>query len=345
MWGLPWSGNIQQPMAILTTRYPSLPMKHFLSAMQRWLWRSQAYISWVVLPKRLIALSQVLPYLAAYRTLKPDLDFGFARRPSRPVAYQSLSFCDASAAIVAKDEFVEIGVHMLAAQAVVRAETPSLQQREDPMNPRQHDMSRHLADHAGIVPVIGQSGIGCVAVGEQRGYAPHIRPHEGFDRSGGIVHDHGEADAARARIEIFCVLASRLGLIDVAIDHLDGADDEDFSCIAAIEKLIASTEGDFGLIDFDDSLQRLPIRIDHRSAQLLRQEPGGSVGEAELILQLPRRHAIGMRRHEMCRPEPCRQRQLGAVHRRPRRDRSLTTAARAFVSVSPALQRRRAAHG
>src|ERR1019366_8999323 len=44
----------------------------------------------------LIALSQVLPYLAAYRTLKPDLDFGFARRPSRPVAYQSLSFCDAS---------------------------------------------------------------------------------------------------------------------------------------------------------------------------------------------------------------------------------------------------------
>src|ERR1019366_10397064 len=38
---------------------------------------------------RLIALSQVLPYLAAYRTLKPDLDFGFARRPSRPVAYRS----------------------------------------------------------------------------------------------------------------------------------------------------------------------------------------------------------------------------------------------------------------
>src|SRR5450759_2368139 len=34
----------------------------------------------------LIALSQVLPYLAAYRTLKPDLDFGFARRPSRPLS-------------------------------------------------------------------------------------------------------------------------------------------------------------------------------------------------------------------------------------------------------------------
>jgi hypothetical protein len=38
-------------------------------------------------------------------------------------------------------------------------------------------MSRHLADHAGIVPVIGQSGIGCVAVGEQRGSARH-KTHE-----------------------------------------------------------------------------------------------------------------------------------------------------------------------
>src|SRR5450759_4518664 len=100
-----------------------------------------------------------------------------------------------------------------------------------------------------------------------------------------------------------------------------------------------------------DRLRRLPPAApdpDRPSAQLLHQEPGGSVGEAELILQLPRRHAIGMRRHEMCRPEPCRQRQLGAVHRRPRRDRSLTTPALAFGSVSPALQRRRAtlaAHG
>ena len=200
------------------------------------------------------------------------------------------------AAIGAKHEFVEIGVHMLAAQAVVRAETPSLQQREDPVNPRRHDISRHLADHAGIVPVIGQSGIGCVAVGEQRGSACHIRPHEGFDRSGGIGGDHGEADAAGAGIEIFCVLASRLGLIDVAIDCFDGADDEDFSGIAGIEKRIAFTEGDLDLIDFDDSFQPFPVRIDHRSARLPRQEPGGFVGEAELILQLPRRHAIGMRR-------------------------------------------------
>src|SRR5208282_789630 len=65
------------------------------------------------------------------------------------------------AAIVAEDEFFEIGVHMLAAQAVIRAETPAFHQRENPMNPRQHHMSRHLADDARIVPIVaGEPGKG-----------------------------------------------------------------------------------------------------------------------------------------------------------------------------------------
>ena len=116
------------------------------------------------------------------------------------------------------------------------------------------------------------------------------------------------------------MLASRLGLIDVAIDHLDGPDDEDFAGIAGLEECIAFTEGNFRLIDFDDPLQWFAIWIDHRSSQLLRQQPGGLVGDAELVLQLSRRHAVGMRRHEMCGPEPCRQRQLGTMHRRARCD-------------------------
>jgi hypothetical protein len=62
------------------------------------------------------------------------------------------------AAIVAKNEFIEISVDVLAAQAVIRAEAPSLHQREGPVNPWQDNMCRHLADDARIVPVIGQSG-------------------------------------------------------------------------------------------------------------------------------------------------------------------------------------------
>src|SRR5271169_598078 len=49
-----------------------------------------------------------------------------------------------------------------------------------------------------------------------------------------------------------------------------------------------------------------------------------------------------MCRHQMCGPEPCRQRKPCAVHRRARRDRSLATATVAFVSECPALQRGRA---
>ena len=111
-----------------------------------------------------------------------------------------------------------------------------------------------------------------------------------------------------------------LGLTGVAIDHLDGAGDEDFPGLARIEERIANAKGDFRLIDFDHPFEGFPIGIDHRSPQLLGQQPGGLVGEPELIFQLPRRHPVRMRRHQMRGPKPNRQRQLGTVQRRARRD-------------------------
>ena len=147
------------------------------------------------------------------------------------------------AAIVAKNEFIEIRVDVLAAQAVICAEAPSFHQRESAMDPRQDNVARHLADDAWIVPIAGQSRIGRVAIGNQRGSALHVGLYESFDRPGGIVGDHGKADAARTCIEVFGVLASRPSLIDAAIDHLDGPDDEDFAGIAGFEERIAFTEG------------------------------------------------------------------------------------------------------
>lgn len=64
------------------------------------------------------------------------------------------------AAVVTENELVEIRVDMLAAQTMIRAQSPPLHQREDPVNPGQHDVSRHLADHAWIVPVFGQARVG-----------------------------------------------------------------------------------------------------------------------------------------------------------------------------------------
>ena len=57
---------------------------------------------------------------------------------------------------------------MLAAQSVIRAQSPSLQQGEDPMGPGQHDVRGHLANHARIVPVASRSWIRGMAVREQR---------------------------------------------------------------------------------------------------------------------------------------------------------------------------------
>src|SRR5208337_3357123 len=86
-----------------------------------------------------------------------------------------------------------------------------------------------------------------MAVGQQRGAGLYVGPHESFERGRAIVRYHGEADATGTRIEIFRVLASWPGLIGVAIDHLDGPDDEDFASIAGLEECVALAGVDGGL--------------------------------------------------------------------------------------------------
>ena len=167
-------------------------------------------------------------------------------------------------AVVAKDELIEIGVDVLATQAVIRTQGPSLQQREGAMTPRQDDVRRHLSDDPRIVPVIArQSGIGRVAVTDQGGSPLHIGPHEGLDRRGRIVGDHRKAETARARAEVLCSLPSGSGGVDVPINHLDRAGDEDFPGVAGLKERIADPEWDLRLIDFNDTFEKIPVRIDH----------------------------------------------------------------------------------
>src|SRR5271165_963636 len=52
------------------------------------------------------------------------------------------------AAVVAKDEFIEVNVDVFAPQAVIRAQRPALHQRKSPMAPWQDDIGRHIADDA-----------------------------------------------------------------------------------------------------------------------------------------------------------------------------------------------------
>jgi len=142
-------------------------------------------------------------------------------------------------------------------------------------------MCGHFADDARIVSIAFQAGKRFVAAREQRGSGFHVGVDEGFDRRGGIVGDHGEADAPGSRVQIFGVLAARLGFVGVAFNHLNGADDDHFPRIPAFEERVAFAEGDFRLIDFNHAFQGFTIWIDHRAAELLCQQPRGLVGDLQ----------------------------------------------------------------
>ena len=64
-----------------------------------------------------------------------------------------------SAAVKAEDELVEVGLQMLASQAVIDAQGPDLEVGEDAVHPGQDDVGRHLADDVGIMMDAGGAGI------------------------------------------------------------------------------------------------------------------------------------------------------------------------------------------
>src|SRR5260370_9427045 len=104
------------------------------------------------------------------------------------------------------------------------------------------------------------------------------------------------------------------------------------------KKAAADAEGNLRLIKLDDAFEKIAVGIDHRAPELLRQQPSRLVGDAELVFQLSRRHAVGMRRHHVRRPEPRRQRQFRPMHRRAGGQRGLATAIEAFEKPRAALQ-------
>ena len=108
--------------------------------------------------------------------------------------------------------------------------------------------------------------------------------------------------------------------------------------------VMLAAAGDLGFVDLDQAGERAAAGRDHAAAQLGAQQPRRLVGaESELALQLQRRDAVGMGRHQIGRPEPSGQRQLGVVHDRAGRDRGLLAAAGAFPSPRLGVQRPRLA--
>ena len=92
-----------------------------------------------------------------------------------------------ASAVEAEDEFIKIGLQVLAAQAVVDTQRPDLEVGEDPVNPRQDDVGGHLADDMGIVDDAGSAGISGPTIGLGGGTGAEIDGEEGMEAGGRVI--------------------------------------------------------------------------------------------------------------------------------------------------------------
>ncbi len=191
---------------------------------------------------------------------------------------------------------------MRTAQAVVDAQGPDFEVGEDAVDPGQDDMGGDLADDMRIVSDAGGPWVSRPSVGLGGRPRCEIAGNEGMQTLGRIVGHLGKTDAA-----------------GTVILDLDRPDDEDLALVTASaatgQRTMLAAAGNLGFIDLDQTGERIAVGRHHAVAQLGADQPGRLVrAESELALQLQRRDAVGMGRHQIGRPEPDGQRQLGVVH-------------------------------
>ena len=105
----------------------------------------------------------------------------------------------------------------------------------------------------------------------------------------------------------------------------------------ASSRFTSDGAADNGLVGFHASAQAGAGLVDHGAAQPVQQIPGGFVAASHLPLQLCRAHAGSMRGHQVRRPKPFAQREVGAVHEGARCCGDLMTATLTLVLKASGL--------
>lgn len=105
----------------------------------------------------------------------------------------------------------------------------------------------------------------------------------------------------------------------VGVDDLDAANDrhlpDQASALSTFSEGVALLpERNERLVDLHFPREPRPIRVDHRSSQLLQDKPGGLVCDSELRLKLEGGDAVGMGCDQIGGQEPFPERQVRAVH-------------------------------
>ena len=87
-----------------------------------------------------------------------------------------------------------------------------------------------------------------------------------------------------------------------------------------VDRIVPGPERHLRFIDFNNVLQWVAVRVDHRPPKLVQQQPRRLVtAEAKLGLELPRRHPVRMTGDDVRGEEPCPQWQMAAMHHRASR--------------------------
>ena len=135
------------------------------------------------------------------RTIKADEEIDPAVWPGLLPRSMEAAF----ALVEAEDEFVEIGLQMFTAQAVIDGKTQVFRFENSLLDAGQDDRRRQVSDDMRIVAAMGHSGIGSKSVGFRGGAGGNAGLHERVQRAGAVICDHAEPT-------LFQPVVTRLGM-------------------------------------------------------------------------------------------------------------------------------------
>jgi hypothetical protein len=266
-----------------------------------------------------------LGLLEQFEHIAPAANATVGRRcPAAPQAEQCLeSRHRLLAAIVPKDELVEVRLQLGAAHAVIRADQPLLEIPDGTVGQRHHRpgtlaerRAQRLFERDVVEPGLLKTGEASQAVGVDRGAGGDVLLNKRRHGARFEIGDDTHSDAASRLPSLFDRHQNR---------HRP----------PALQLSTATEAGlrpaDPGVVDLHFAVERLAGRVDHRPPQLMEHHPRGFVpSQTELSLQQKRRDPPLVGRHQIGGPEPLRQRDFGVVQNRPGRQGYLMPASRAF---------------
>jgi hypothetical protein len=256
--------------------------------------------------------------LALFQHIAPASDAAVGRRrPTSPEPQQRLERCHGLlAAIVPKDELVEVSLELRAAHAVIGANQPLLQiadraigEWHDRFCTRAKRSPQWLLEGDMIEPRLLEAGEAPQAIGVKGGAWRNLLFDQRRHRRRRKVSEDGHANSPRALAPSFH-----------GDQYWHGV--PTFQLSAASKPRLRPANP--GVVDLDLTMQRLARHIDHGPPELVKHHPSGFIpSQSKLALKQERRDSARVGCHQVRRPKPVGQRSLRVVKNRPRRQRNL----------------------